>query len=52
MIARLGPISEIDRRGAKTLVIEVGMARNHFSSADNLASWDEIVPGNNESASK
>jgi transposase len=51
-IARLGTIPGIDRRGAEILVAEVGTDLNRFPSADHLASWAGMVPGNNESAGK
>lgn len=51
-IARLDTIPGIDRRGAETLVAEVGTDLSRFPSADHLASWAGMVPGNNERASK
>jgi len=51
-IARLDTIPGIDRRGAETLVAEVGTDLNRFPSADHLASWAGMVPGNDESAGK
>jgi transposase len=51
-IARLDTIPGIDRRGAETLVAEVGTELGRFPSADHLASWAGMVPGNDESAGK
>jgi len=51
-IARLDTIPGIDRRGAEILVAEVGTDPSRFPSADHLASWAGMVPGNNESAGK
>jgi transposase len=51
-LARLDTIPGIDRRGAETLVAEVGTELGRFPSADHLASWAGMVPGNNESAGK
>jgi transposase len=51
-IARLDTIPGIDRRGAETLVAEVGTDPSRFPGADHLASRAGMVPGSNESAGK
>jgi transposase len=51
-IARRDTIPGMDRRGAETLVAEVGTDPSRFPSADHLAHWAGMVPGNNESAGK
>jgi transposase len=45
-------IPGIDRIGAATLLVEIGPDMQSFGSAERLASWVGICPGNNESASK
>jgi transposase len=50
--ARLDTIPGIDRRGAATLVAEVGVDPGRFPSADHLAAGAGLVPGNNASAGK
>lgn len=42
----------IDRIGAALLVVEIGTDMSQFGSADRLASWAGLCPGNNESAGK
>jgi len=42
----------IDRVGAAMLLVEIGSDMNVFGSAERLASWVGICPGNNESAGK
>ena len=49
-IARLDTIPAIDRRGAETLVTEIGMDLSRFATADHLASWTGMVLGQDESA--
>jgi transposase len=48
----LQTIPGIDRIGAAMLLVEVGISMSAFRSADALASWSGICPGNNESAGK
>lgn len=50
--ARLDTIPGVDRRTAEILVAEVGTDMTPFPSADHLASWAGMCPGNNESAGK
>lgn len=42
----------IDRMGAAMLLVEIGADMQSFGSAEKLASWVGICPGNNESAGK
>ncbi|WP_395402598.1 IS110 family transposase [Pseudoduganella sp. UC29_106] len=42
----------IDLIGAAMLLVEIGTDMSLFNSADRLASWVGICPGNNESAGK
>jgi transposase len=42
----------IDRMGAAMLLVEIGTDMQRFGSAERLASWVGICPGNNESAGK
>ncbi len=42
----------IDRVGAAMLLVEIGADMSVFGSAERLASWVGICPGNNESAGK
>jgi len=45
-------IPGIDIMGAAMLLVEIGTDMDAFGSADRLASWVGICPGNNESAGK
>jgi transposase len=51
-IERLDTIPGIDRRAAENIIVEVGADMEQFASAEKLASWVGICPGNNESAGK
>ena len=42
----------VDRIGAAMLFVEIGKDMSLFGSADHLASWAGVCPGNNESANK
>ena len=48
----LQTIPGIDLIGAAMLLVEIGTDMSVFGSADRLASWVGICPGNNESAGK
>jgi hypothetical protein len=48
----LQTIPGIDAMGAAMLLVEIGTDMESFGSAQRLASWVGICPGNNESASK
>jgi transposase len=47
---RLQTIPGISQRAAETIVAEIGVDMGQFPSADHLASWAGMCPGNNESA--
>ena len=48
----LQTIPGIDLMGAAMLLVEIGADMGSFGSAERLASWVGICPGNNESAGK
>jgi len=48
----LQTIPGIDVIGAAMLLVEIGTDMSVFGSADRLASWVGVCPGNNESAGK
>ncbi|BAO80236.1 transposase and inactivated derivatives [Serpentinimonas raichei] len=48
----LQTIPGIDEQGAAMLLVEIGADMSVFGSAERLASWVGICPGNNESAGK
>ena len=48
----LETIPGVDRRGAAMLLVEIGTEMSVFGSAERIASWVGICPGNNESAGK
>jgi len=48
----LQTIPGIDLMGAAMLLVEIGTDMQSFGSAERLASWVGICPGNNESAGK
>lgn len=51
-LALLQTIPGVDLIGAALLLVEIGNDMDAFGSADRLASWVGICPGNNESAGK
>lgn len=51
-LALLQTLPGVDRIGAAMLLVEIGADMKAFGSADRLASWVGICPGNNESAGK
>lgn len=51
-LALLQTVPGIDLTGAAMLLVEIGTDMSIFASADRLASWVGICPGNNESAGK
>jgi len=48
----LQTVPGIDEAGAAMLLVEIGADMTAFGSAERLASWVGICPGNNESAGK
>ena len=51
-LALLQTIPGIDLPGAAMLLVEIGTDMDAFGSADRLASWAGLCPGNDESAGK
>lgn len=51
-LALLQTIPGIDLPGAAMLIVEIGTDMDAFQSAERLASWTGLCPGNNESAGK
>lgn len=51
-LALLQTMPGVDLIGAAMLLVEIGADMDAFGSADRLASWVGICPGNNESAGK
>ncbi len=51
-VRRLDTIPGVARETAEIIVAEIGTDMNHFPSADHLAAWAGVAPGNNESAGK
>jgi transposase len=48
----LDTIPGVSRQAAEVIVSEIGTDMNHFPSANHLAAWAGVAPGNNESAGK
>jgi transposase len=48
----LDTIPGVDRKTAELILAEVGSDMSRFPSADHLAAWAGLAPGNNESAGK
>jgi transposase len=51
-VVLLDTIPGVGREVAEVIVSEIGIDMSHFPSADALASWAGVAPGNNESAGK
>ena len=51
-VSLLAEIPGFDRTTAWSVIAEIGVDMNQFPSADDLASWAGVCPGNNESAGK
>jgi transposase len=51
-LARLDTIPGVGRRTAEVLAAEIGLEMGQFPSADHLASWAGMAPGNNQSGGK
>ena len=52
VITRLDAIPGVGRRTAEVIIAEVGTDMGRFPTAEHLASWAGMCPGNNESAGK
>jgi transposase len=52
LIEALDEITGVGRISAQTILAEIGTDMSRFPTADNLASWACMCPGNNESAGK
>ena len=48
----LQTIPGIGKKGANTIIAEIGVNMEAFPTAAHLASWAGLCPGNNESAGK
>lgn len=48
----LDGIPGVDEKAAKAIIAETGTDMRKFLSADHIASWAGVCPGNNESAGK
>ena len=51
-IQRLDGIPGMGRRSAEEILAEIGIDMERFPTADHLASWARVCPGNSESAGK
>lgn len=51
-VERLDTIPGVGRETAEIIVSEIGIDMSRFPSADHLASWAGVAPGNHESAGK
>jgi transposase len=51
-IAKVATLPGFDQRSAQNVVAEIGADMEVFPSAQHLASWTGVCPGNNESAGK
>jgi len=52
VVELLDSIPGVARETAEVIVAEIGTDMSRFPSADHLASWAGVAPGNNESAGK
>jgi transposase len=52
LLQALQTIPGLDERGAAMLLVEIGDDMDAFGSAQKLASWASVCPGNHESAGK
>jgi len=52
LVEALDEITGVGKISAQTIIAEIGTDMDRFASANHLASWACICPGNNESAGK
>jgi transposase len=52
ILVQLDKLPGVNRRIAQIIVAEIGLDMKHFPTADHLASWAGMCPGNHESAGK
>jgi len=52
IVTLLDTIPGVARQTAEVIVSEIGVDMSRFESADHLAAWAGVAPGNNESAGK
>ena len=51
-MTQLDTIPGVARQTAEVIVSEIGIDMSRFPTADHLAAWAGVAPGNNESAGK
>jgi transposase len=51
-VKRLDTIHGVNKRTAEVIIAEIGVDMRAFPTADHLANWAGLCPGNNESAGK
>lgn len=51
-LSSCAPYRGVEQRTAEIVVSEIGVDMSRFPSANHLASWGALCPGNNESAGK
>jgi len=51
-VVLLDTIPGVNRRAAEVILAEIGLDMSRFSTADHLASWAGLAPGNHESGGK
>lgn len=51
-VALLDTIPGVNRRAAEVILAEIGIDMSRFPTADHLASWAGLAPGNHESGGK
>ena len=51
-VAMLDGMPGVNQRAAQNIIAEIGTDMSRFASAEHLASWAGICPGNNQSAGK